>query len=445
MTIKTGKMGSLAKVLILAQLATAGSGCATGRVITAQSETSRAPAQAHTAPREALGMGRYLPNPAEQIDWDENSPEIRRGRRMKRRALRTVKDYTASEEMSSDVEVLMADAFYKALEELDRKTDDEVREVVRAEIVRIQGIKTEQKDLPLRTIKVIDHYVLSLQRIAESPQAKSELRKHMYAGWRGVRSALVWSGSWIAYISAATGGAATYPFYGLGKFVVGTVRGERLTREEIHSDEGVIGDRGFEGAMFVTGGAVASAIMFQTLLAAGPVAPAYLGIQVTNAVALLVACGAALEGNPKAERVCKNLREIYAFFSKSSDWAAVAGVETHKFFEKHVPIVLRRKKVLSTWVCNNPRHSERVVRRVLMRQGEGLVKVDGVASVEAGKSDDHPVSKACTSIIVTLKPGIQIDDVEDVIGRVIDGVFVDYKLAPAPTPSPSPSATPDAE
>ena len=441
MTIKSELAGSLAKALILAQFLAAGSGCMTGRVISRASPNdevaSRAPAQ--TVQTEGI-----LPIPGiERIDWDENSPEIRRGRRMKRRTLRTVKDYTTSEEMASDVEVLMADAFYKTVEELDRKTDEEVRAVLRSEIARVQKIKADETDLPLRTVKVIDNYVLSLQRIADAHQTKDELRKKMFAGWHGVRNALVWSASWAAYIGAATGGVATFPFYGLGKFAVGAIRGERLSRDEIHSDKGVLGDRAFEGGMFVTGGAVVSAILFQTLMATGPVAPAYLGLQVTNAVALLIACGSALEGNPRAERVCKNLKGIYAFFSKNTDWAAVAGVETHKFFEKHVPIVLRRKKVVSTWVCDNTKHSERVVRRVLMRHGEGLAKVDGVASVDAGKTDYHPVSKGCTSIIITLKPGFVVDDVEDVIGRVVDGIFVDYKLAPAPTPSPSPSVTPD--
>lgn len=385
-----------------------GLGCGAAKFRPESSEVERSPAQIR------------------DLGWDEDTSEMRRARKTQRKALRAVKDYTTSEEFNSDIQVLMADAFYATLKELDAKSDDEVRKLLEDEIVRVEKILNESTDLPMRTVRVVKHYLRDLKQIAESGNARDGLRRRMLTGWQGVQRAMIFAGSWVAYAGATASGAATLPLHGIGKFVVGAIRGERMTREQIGSERGVVGDRAFEGFMLTSASTITSAILFQTLLASAGLSPVILGFQIVNSVASLLACGAALDGDQRAERICSNLKKIYAFFSRTTDWSAMTGVEVHKFFEKNLPIIVRKKKIVSTKLCKSEERSERAARRVHMRWEKDLMDVEGVAGVSYGQTRTHPVHPACYSLLVKVKSEFEFDDVELALGRVIDGIYVDY-------------------
>jgi hypothetical protein len=146
---------------------------------------------------------------------------------------------------------------------------------------------------------------------------------------------------------------------------------------------------------------------------------------VNGAVYMVVKLGCNFIDMPRMNKFCGNLVKIEEFFSRVSDKAAYAGADMSIFLAKMSP-VLRKKDVVSEKVCKHDKRSVRVANRVMIRHEDAIKALPGVLGVSVGTSVNNPVSKTCGSLLVQLKDGVLVNDVEPVFGRVIDGVYVDY-------------------
>ncbi|MBL7714893.1 MAG: hypothetical protein JNL01_05455 [Bdellovibrionales bacterium] len=350
------------------------------------------------------------------IPGDSIFPDLHRGPASESEAFReraeAWNDWVLAEDYVAELEAQTNAGFLQAIEHVETASEEELKGFL------LKTADEVEKDAP--------GFAAELKTVAASKSVKGTLRGKITRTLKKSRRILGWAGINLAYFTTAVTSTVSFPVVYLSKFIFGLVKGERLLESDIHA-EGTIGSRVFESAVLGAGGVAVYYVILSSVLADSVAAPVLVALQVVNSVALIAACGSALEGNPTALKQCERLREIYRFFSKITDSSAIAGTRVHQWFETRVGIVLRKKRVVSKRLCSKPEHARRVARRVILRRGDDLRELAEVTSIVVGTSKNHPIDPSCTSIIVTLKAGSDPKPLVQKVSPALDGVFVEVK------------------